>query len=162
MRRENMIEEAVKRMEMLGLYDFPDQSVIRDFAEKGMVYVSKPRMGNRVGEIYALTDAEQRMVTNFERQYSGLAYHVIRNEMEIGVVYSILYVSSNETEWSGDWERLAGIDAGISYKVGTACPIAYVWNAGYVGENAEDLSQGTGTFMPIFVTNGLGGLCRRG
>lgn len=163
MRTEKMVNEAVNRMQRVGLYDFPEpeESVIRYFKNDGKVFVSKPAQGNRVGVLYPLNAAEQALVDEFESQYDMLVYHVIRNEMEIGVCYSFLYVENNEEDWEMSNEDLEGIDPQNSY-LGRAYPMAYVVNVGYVSENETDLSDNFGEFGSIAIENGMGGLVRKG
>ncbi|MCM1057439.1 MAG: hypothetical protein NC517_07530 [Firmicutes bacterium] len=162
-RKEKWIDEAVKRMQMLQLYDEPKESVIRMFQEEGKVCASYAGKGNRVGVLYALSEAEKRLVEEFERQSGYLVYHVIRNEMTcltmmmpepFDVQYSFLYVSDREAEWEREREDISGIETYILY------PEAYVYSAGFVMRNAQDLSGGHGEIMRIGITYGYGGLCR--
>lgn len=103
MDKKKMKEEAARRMKALELYDFPARSIIRAFLNDNAVFVSLPAKGNRVAELHPLTDAEKKMVKNFEEEHDAIAYHVIRNEFETGItystIYSILYVSDKEKEW---------------------------------------------------------------
>lgn len=159
MNKTKMVEEAVKRMRLLNLWDMPDESIIRRFAEAGELFKSIPARGGRVGELFTLSDAEQRLVEEFEQQNKCLVYHVIRNEvmmnpMGVNVQYSFLYVSDREDEWERDKSDLSGIESRILY------PNAYVYSAGDVIPDAEDLSGGYGEHMIIGITWGCGGLCR--
>lgn len=159
MEKTKMIEEAVKRMKLLDLWDTPEESIIRILEEEGELAKSVPAMGGRVGELFTLSDAEQRLVKEFEQQNGCLVYHVIRNEVMVNpigvnVQYSFLYVSDRENEWEQDKSDLSDIKSRILY------PNAYVYSAGDVIPDAEDLSGGYGEFMRIGVTWGYGGLCR--
>lgn len=158
MKNSKMVEEAVKRMRLLKLWDTPEDSIIRRFEETGELFKSIPAMG-RIGELFTLSDAEQRLVKEFEEQHKCLVYHVIRNEMMmnpigVNVQYSFLYVPDKENEWEQDKSDLSDIESRILY------PNAYVYSAGDVIPDAEDLSGGCGEFMRIGVTWGCGGLCR--
>lgn len=159
MKKAKMIEEVTKRMRLLKLWDTPEDSIIRRFTETGELFKSIPAMGGRVGELFTLSDAEKCLVQEFERQNGCLGYHVIRNEVMVNpigvnVQYSFLYVPDKENEWKQDKSDLSDIESRIPY------PNAYVYSAGDVIPDAEDLSGGYGEFMRIGVTWGCGGLCR--
>lgn len=161
MDKEKIKDEAVRRMQALELYDALDASIIRDFINDNAVFVSLPAMGNRIAEIYPLTDAEKRMVKNFEEEHGVVAFHVIRNEIETGItysaIYSILYVSNKEKEWETECNGFK--DFSSAY---IAYPMAYTWDVGKTERDTNDLSEGTGSFCTITVTAGSGGLCRQG
>lgn len=159
MEKKKMVEEAVKRMRMLKLCETPEDSIIRRFAEDGELFKSIPALGGRVGELYSLTEAEIKMVQEFEQQNGCLVYHLIRNEVPIhplgvDVQYSFLYISDREDKWEKDREDISDIETRVLY------PDAYVYCAGDVPEDAEDLSYGYGEYMKIGVVSGCGGLCR--
>lgn len=161
MRNTKMVNEALGRMKRIGLEDFPRdgrESVIHLFAERGQVFVSKPSMGNRIGALSPLNEAEQKLVDEFENQQGALVYHVIRNEFEIGVCYSFLYVSKEEEEWAMDRRDLESIEPYCF--LGRAYVRAYVVNVGYVPENAAEL-DGVGEIASIGIENGSGGLVRK-
>ena len=159
MDKSEMVEEAATRMRMLQLFETPEDSIIRRFAETGELFESIPALGGRVGELYSLTDAETRMVREFEKQSGCLVYHIIRNEVSmhpcgVDVQYSLLYVSGKKDEWEQDREDISDIESRVLY------PDAYVYCAGDVPEDAEDISGGYGEYMKIGVVFGCGGLCR--
>ncbi len=155
MNKKKMIKEAVKRMEILDLLDLPEESVIREFKEDQIVYVSRPmNMGVMVGVLYKLSDPERKLVRKIEKDHNILVYHVIRNETDIGVMYTLLYVSENEEEWKTDRKRLKDIETDAAH------PLAYVWNTGCVEEDEEDLSEGYGEWGAVSIIKGEGGLCR--
>ncbi|MDE7204513.1 MAG: hypothetical protein K2O91_22040 [Lachnospiraceae bacterium] len=158
--RNKMVDEAVKRMSILGLFDLARagrESIIQMFKEEGKVFVSKPGMGNRVGVLHPLNVAEQKLVDEFEAQYGALVYHVIRNCYDFGVCYSFLYVSKDEDDWNMDRNDIQDMKNGF----GAGNPMAYVINVGYVPESATELS-GDGEFKQIMVLNGSGGIVRKG
>ena len=161
MDKKKMKDEAARRMKALELYDFPARSIIRAFMNDDAVFVSLPAKGNRVAELHPLTDAEKKMVKNFEEEYGAVAYHVIRNEFETGItystIYSILYVSDKEKEWKTECNGFK--DFSSAY---IASPMVYTWDAGRAERDTDDLSAGTGSFCAITVTIGCGGLCRQG
>lgn len=161
MDKEKMKNEAVSRMRNLELYDAYDASIIQAFINDNAVFVSLPAMGNRIAEVYPLTDAEKVMIKNFEEEYGAVVYHVIRNEIETGIaystIYSLLYVSKSESEWETECNGFKDFSA--TY---IAYPMAYTWDVGRTERDADDLSAGTGSFRTITVTAGSGGLCRQG
>ena len=154
MNRMRMAKEAETRMKMLQLYDVPGESIIYMFLWGEKVFVSKPAMGNRIGVLCEPTEAEKRLVKEFEEKYGYLVYHIIRNEMEAGVMYSLLYISDKVEEWAEETNALKDADCYVVYQK------AYVYSAGYVSEECEDLSGGSGKFMEIGLAIGAGGLCR--
>lgn len=154
MEREKMINEAIERMEILELLDLSEESVISDFKENNIIYASSPmNLGVMVGVLYKLSDAERRLVRKIEKKYDILVYHIIKNETSIGVMYALLSVSSNEDEWKADRAALKDIDREAAH------PLAYVWNAGQVREEEENLSDGYGEWGSISIVKGQGGLC---
>ena len=161
MRNFKMVKEAVIRMERLGLYDVSrsdEKNIIEMFVDEGQLFVSRPGMGNQIGVLSPINEAEQKLVDEFENQYGALVYHVIRNEFEIGVCYTFLYVSKDEGEWEKDRNDLEGIDPSIF--IGRAYVRAYVVNVGYVTENVTELNGG-GEFVSVGIENGSGGLIRK-
>lgn len=161
MDKKKMKDEAIRRMKALELYDAYNASIIQAFIYDNAVFLSLPAMGNRIADLYPLTDAEKRMVKNFEEAHGAIVYHVIRNEMETGIsystIYSILYVSNKEKEWKNECNGFK--DFSSTY---IAYPMVYTWDVGRTERDASDLSVGTGNFCTITVTVGAGGLCRQG
>lgn len=95
--REQQKQEAIKRMKKLGIMEQP----IKEFEEEGKVNLSEGP-----GLLYWLNDEEQEMVRKFEEDSNGLVYHVIKTQMNFGLMYSFLYVSEHIEEWEMDvWER---------------------------------------------------------
>lgn len=159
MRKSKMIREAVKRMRLLKLCETPEDSIIRRFAKTGELFKSIPAPSGRKGELCPLTEAEIRMVREFEEQSGCLVYHIIQNEVSmhpcgVDVQYSLLYVSGTKDKWEQEREDISDIESRVLY------PNAYVYCAGDVPEDAEDISGGYGEFMKIGVVFGCGGLCR--
>ena len=128
--REQMKEEAVKRMKMLGI----NPPTIEEFEQEGKLNVS------RGGFLYWLDDEYRAKVAEFEEKYGGLAFAVIESNTEFGKLLSILYVSTHRDEWESD--RL-GLKAGE--------PFAYVFNL-----DVEECSE----FGFINVRKRFGGLVR--
>jgi hypothetical protein len=58
------------------------------------------------GILYWLSKEEQEMVKEFEKKYSAMVYHVIKNNTELGKLLSFLYVSDEKESWDADIEDL--------------------------------------------------------
>ena len=101
-------EEAIKRMEMLGLMD----TVIKEFKEEGELNLSE-----QYGLLYWLNDEEKEMVRKFEEERESLVYHVIKTNTSIGLMYSLLNVCKYEEDWQYERERIED-----------SFPLAYVVN----------------------------------
>ena len=98
------VAEALLRMKKLGLHE----NAIREFKEEGKLNISEGAkiFGVSVGVLYWLTDNEQKMVDQFEKEYGGKVYHVIKTNTAFGLLYSMLYVSKYPEEWERDNEEL--------------------------------------------------------
>ena len=93
--------EALLRMKKLDLHE----NAIREFKEEGKLNLSEGRSlyGKvPVGVLYWLNEEEQKMVTEFEKEYGGKVYHVIKSNTTFGLLYSLLYVSKNPDDWERD------------------------------------------------------------
>lgn len=88
--------EAVERMKMLNLID----NIIYEFKELDVLTRSER------GILFYLTDEEKELVKTWETETENLVYHVIKNKMEFGLCYSLLYVSKHVEEWEADKEDL--------------------------------------------------------
>lgn len=64
---------------------------------------------------------ERSMVRKFEEDSNGLVYHVIKTQMNFGLMYSFLYVSEHIEEWEMDMEDL-GYNQTLAYVVNTTMP----------------------------------------
>lgn len=108
--KENKKVEAIKRMKALDLYG----PYIKAFEKKDEIFLSE-----MTGGVYEFHDDAElnAKVKEFETEYNALVYHVIRTMTQFGELYSFLYISDYEEEWSSDNEDLAD---GYAY--------AYVWN----------------------------------
>lgn len=104
--------EAVKRMRKLGIMEQP----IKEFEEEGKVNLSE-----NGGILFWLNEEEQEMVREFEEKHDGLVYHVIKRYTNIGLLYSLLYVSKYAEEWEMDMEDL-GAGQALAYTVNKDMP----------------------------------------
>ena len=108
MEKEVMIEEAVKRMELLNM----SKRCIAQF-KKGIIWESEG-----YGALYEMEDNEKKIVEDFEREHTGcLVYHAIHNMFEFGECYSLLYVSNDKEEWEQDIDDIKN-----------GCAFVYVYN----------------------------------
>lgn len=87
-------DEALRIMKMLDL--FPN--VIREFKEENKLNKSETRNGI----LYWLTDEEQEIVNQFQKEHEGtLVYHVIlTNTVDFGPILDLLYVTENQEDWN--------------------------------------------------------------
>ena len=90
--REKQVEEAVARMKLFGILKTP----INEFKKDGVINRSEN------GILYWLDDEEKQMVADFEQDNGGVVYHVIKTLSNIGLMYSLLYVSKHTEEWEMD------------------------------------------------------------
>lgn len=105
--REEMIQEAVERMKMFKML----KSVIKDF-QKGVLNLSE-----NGGCLFWLEDEEKQLVQEYEHRTDNVVFHVIKSYTDIGLMYSLLYVSPFKEEWEEEREEM---QEGIH--------IAYVYN----------------------------------
>lgn len=98
--REDKKTEALKRMEVLGLF----KPSIKAFKDRDEVQLSEQN-----GCLYEFSDNNvlNELVKNFEAQHNGLVYHVIHTYTEFGELYNFLYVSDHSEEWEMDNTDLA-------------------------------------------------------
>jgi hypothetical protein len=133
--RENKKVEAIKRMEMLGLF----KPCIKAFERHDEVQLTEPN-----GGLYEFSDDEElnAKIKEFEEQYNALVYHVIHTYTQFGELYSFLFISDYEEEWEMD---IADVKDGYV--------IDYVWN------KSDDWMSEMGS---IVVRELFGGLVRVG
>jgi hypothetical protein len=133
--KENKKVEAIKRMEMLGLF----KPCIKAFTKYDELQLTEPN-----GGLYEFSDNAElnAKIKEFEEEYDALVYHVIHTYTQFGELYNFLYVSDYEEEWEYD-----NTDIADGYAV------AYVWN-----KTDEYLSEIGG----IVVRERFGGLVRVG
>ena len=107
--KEKMKQEAVERMEMLGI----SPTAIKIFEEDGEVGLSV----SPAFPICEITPEYKKLIDKWEEKTGSMAYHAIYNGADVGALLSILFVSSDEEEWELDKRDM---EAG--------CPMAYVFN----------------------------------
>lgn len=100
--RDSQVEEAVARMKLLGILKTP----INEFKKDGVINRSEN------GILYWLDDEEKQMVADFEKDNDGVVYHAIKTLSNIGLMYSLLYVSKHTEEWEMD---RADIQEGMAF-----------------------------------------------
>ena len=102
--------EAVKRMKAFGFFS----DTVKLFEKNGTPLSSEPPWG----AFYALNDQQKAAVHEFEEEYDGLVYSVIRSfHQELGVIDNLLYVSDEKDEWPWDWGDIENM-----------CPCIYAVN----------------------------------
>lgn len=97
-RREDKLEEAVKRLEKLEIRD----DMIQNFLEHDLIPISF----NGVDTLYGLDKGAVDRIKTFEDNYNGLVYYVIFTPTGVGNMESYLFVSDYEEEWEMDWNDL--------------------------------------------------------
>ncbi len=95
---EEMKNEAIKRMEKLGLM----KECIDAFKE-GKVWSSQEQ-----GALYELNEERMEIVRQFENGHDVpyLVYHVIISHAEFGTCFNMLFVSPYKDEWEMDDEDI--------------------------------------------------------
>lgn len=102
--------EAIKRMKAFGFFS----DTVKLFEKNGTPLSSEPPLG----AFYALNDQQKAAVHEFEEEYGGLVYSVIRSfHQELGVIDNLLYVSDEKDEWPWDWGDIENM-----------CPCVYAVN----------------------------------
>lgn len=102
--------EAIKRMKAFGFFS----DTVKLFEKNGTPLSSEPPCG----AFYALNDQQKAAVHEFEEEYGGLVYSVIRSfHQELGVIDNLLYVSDEKDEWPMDWDDIENM-----------CPCVYAVN----------------------------------
>lgn len=107
--KEKMKQEAIERMEMLGI----SPTAIKIFEEDGEVGLSV----SPAFPICEITPEYKKLIDKWEEKTGSMAYHAIYNGAAVGALLSILFVSSDEEEWELDKRDM---EAGY--------PMAYVFN----------------------------------
>lgn len=128
--RQQLKKEAIKRMEALDIIN----DTIQQFEQADLVSYSL-RGGN-----YWLDNTFKKIIADFEETYDYLVYFSILSHTNIGRMLTLFYVSTQEEEWSRDWDDL---NEGLQ--------MAYVYNL----DIPEYSEFGLVGFKPIF-----GGLVR--
>ena len=89
-----MKDEAIELMQALKLHT----NVINEFKNENTLNRSETRNGI----LYWLSDTEQEIVNQFEKEHEGtLVYHVIlTNTVDFGIIYDLLYITENQEDWN--------------------------------------------------------------
>jgi hypothetical protein len=97
--REIKKVEAIKRMEMLGLF----KPCIKHFDKYDEVQLSE-----MTGGLYEFSRDEElaTKIKEFEEEYNALVYHVIHTYTNFGELYNFLFVSDYEEEWEMENEDI--------------------------------------------------------
>lgn len=138
--RETQIAEAKHRLRLLQTQYNLHPNVLKDF-EGGKLTPEGTFNVSENGILYWPDDDLLDEVKSFENKYGALVYHAIKtNYVQLGTMYSFLYVSKNTEEWDMDmWDLEAGY------------AVAYVWNA-----SDPEMSE----FGSIGIAGRYGGLVR--
>lgn len=99
MDRQKKIEEAIKRMKALGIYN----DTVESF-KKGKVSQSIQGFMYWIDE-----DTENdlaKRIADFEAENNAVVYYVIASNTNFGMLYNLLFVGDNEEEWSFENEDI--------------------------------------------------------
>lgn len=104
--REEMVQEAVDRMRIFKMAPLiiSEYSFFRLHKPETLHGIYKSE--TQSGILYWLSDEEKTMVRDFEDQTGKLVYHLIKSYTTFGTLYNILYVNSDDDEWSADREDI--------------------------------------------------------
>jgi hypothetical protein len=92
--RDKQTKEAIRRMKALKMAE----GVIIQFKDEGLLNQSETTaLGG--GICYWPNKDILGTAREFEDEYGGLVYHIIKSVTEFGTMYSMLYVSKHEEEW---------------------------------------------------------------
>ena len=93
--RKEMKEEAIRRMQTLGVLD----DVIEKFKQ------DKLQM-SEFGILFDLPEDVKKIVSDYEKDYGNLVYHVIHSVANIGEMYELCFVSQYMDDWEYEREML--------------------------------------------------------
>lgn len=110
--REEKIEEAIKRMRIIGGYE----ETVRQFEKEGLLSVSEPP----IGAFYWIEGEDRERIAKWEQENNALVYMVIRSYSNLGTMDSFLFVDDNKEDWVLEEEDLRA-----------RVPFVYVWNRDY-------------------------------
>ena len=89
-------EESLRRMKILKLF----VNAVKEFKNERKLNYSERAV------LFWLEDDVMQKVREWEEKTGNMVYHAIKNTMEWGVCYSLLYVSPEEELWERDREDL--------------------------------------------------------
>ena len=98
--RDEMKLEALRCMKLLNM----GEEVLKWFEKDSIPYLSY----SAKGEARAFSDNEMEVIADAEERYDGeiMIYHVIRNKVFGEDMLTMLYVSQEKDEWSGNFTKL--------------------------------------------------------
>ena len=97
--RDNKKAEAVRRMELLGIYP----ETIRQFEKHDLVSISEPPFG----AFFWAQDKDLELIKEFETKNDAMVYMVVRTYFkELGKLDSYLFVGDYIEEWDCDRQDL--------------------------------------------------------
>lgn len=104
--REEMIEEACRRLQMLDLHS----DVLRSFKKDNTLYYSERRyvFGALCGVLFWVSTIEKyvKIIKDFEEKHNAVVYHATLENMIFGKCLDLFYVNKNKEEWIGDHKNL--------------------------------------------------------
>ena len=136
--KEEMKQEAIKRLEKLELYP----TVLSDFKNHGLINVSEHQniAGFDAGILYWANEEQSAFIKQFEQEHNVVVYHAIYTPFCFGRCLSLLCVVNHKNVWERDNEDLK-----------KGCVFSYVRNI----DSPNDSEWGYIEFQPAY-----GGLIR--
>ena len=126
--------EAVRRLKKIDYFE----DHLENFIKEDIIYRTEFD-----GVEFFLSEEEKEHVSTFENKHGALVFHVIKSLTEFGTLYSLLYVSRHEEEWSTDFNLISDLNEIEAF--------AYVLNI-----TVPDFSE----FGYIRIKNRIGGIIR--
>ena len=111
--RAEMMDEAVKRMEMLGL----PKDTINEFKNSG-----RSRFGMENGRRFPLSDSEKEQIQKLEKNGKNLVYAVIRNDSRYGKMVNYIMVSRYKCDWELERRSIMDRNHVIAHVHNRDCP----------------------------------------
>lgn len=94
--REKQIQEAIKRLEAMDLHP----NILNEFKEDQRLNKSEGSF------LFWLTEEEKQLIKAWEEETGNIVYALISNNTNVGLLYSLLFVSKYEEEWERDYEDI--------------------------------------------------------
>jgi len=93
--------EAVRRLKKIDYF----KDHLENFVKESIIYRTEFD-----GVEFFLSEEEEEHVSTFENKHNALVFHVIKSQTEFGTLYSLLYVSRHEEEWSTDFNLISDLN----------------------------------------------------
>ena len=93
---QELEKEAIKRLKLMKVHN----NVIKDLKEDNRINRSEGNMGL----LYWISEEEQELINNFEKEKGVFVYHIIKTyTRDMETIYDLLYITNYKENW--DIER---------------------------------------------------------